>query len=89
MEDMVVAGDTLVMAPLVGTFATGVDLTQPLLLLGVDLETGALLESTHLRQCGLLQEENVVSRITASEDGTVYQFCVGPSGVELRRAPRG
>lgn len=87
MSDMLVVGDTLVMAPLVGTFATGVDLERQLLLIRVDLKTGALLDTTHLRQCGLLQEENVVSRITASENGTIHQFCVGPHEVQLRRAP--
>lgn len=87
MSDLLVTGDTLVTAPLVGTFATGVDLSRQLLMIRVDVETGALLGATHLRQCGLAREENVVSRITASADGTIHQFCVGPRGVELRREP--
>lgn len=87
MSDLLVTGETLVTAPLVGTFATGVDLSRQLLVIRIDLATGALLGATHLRQCGLSQEEKVVSRITASADGTIHQFCVGPHGVELRREP--
>jgi hypothetical protein len=87
MSDLLVTGSTLVTAALVGTFATGEDLSRQLLVVRVDLETGDLIDATHLRQCGLSQEENVVSRITASADGTIHQFCVGPHGVELRREP--
>jgi hypothetical protein len=87
MSDMLVVADTLVMAPLVGTFATGVDLTRQLLLIRVDLKTGALRDATHVSQCGLTLEENLVSRFTADRDGILSQLCVGPTAVELRRAP--
>ncbi|MFT4287973.1 hypothetical protein [Nocardioides sp.] len=78
LEDDVVEQDGyLYIAAKVGAYVTTT--AKPVLLvMKIDLGTGAVVKSEIVRECGLSSDSNVVSRITVDEGGTLYQACAGP-----------
>jgi len=83
-EDLAIDGSRLVLATLGGSFVADDSLTRRLVVAEVDLKSGRLVSRQQVATCGLRQDANVVSLITAY-DGETYQLCLSPDHLEIRR----
>lgn len=87
IQDASIVDDTLFLGLKVGSYSRAPGWTNKLVMLAVDLASGGLRFHQTVAECGLEQDANQVSRLTANESGEMLQLCVGPRRVELRFAP--
>lgn len=88
-DDLLLLDNLLVVGALVGSYLDDSSLGRRLILLAIDLDDGRVVRATQVRQCGLTQDANLVSRTAVDpETRTVLQFCPGRTGISVRRGWR-